>query len=156
MIQEFLKYIAIYASSMFKFILGPALGTGFGFSFWITGFLTAAGMMTSVFLFSSLLGKTIHCWIMRTFFKDKRRFNKRTRKTVKIWRNYGLKGVAFLTPIVFTPIGGTILATSFGEHRKKIFKYMLVSAVFWGFIISFALATFNLQIQNILISLKVH
>jgi hypothetical protein len=154
MIHEVLEYLAVFASSMFKFILGPILGKGFGLTFWETALLTAGGMMASVFLFSSILGRRIHCWIMRTFFKEKKLFSKRSRKTVRIWRTYGLKGVAFLTPVLFTPIGGTIVASSFGEHKRKIFKYMLLSAIFWGFIFSFVIV--SLKVENLFVALKIH
>jgi hypothetical protein len=62
---------------------------------------------------------------------------------VNIWRKYGLKGVAFFTPILLTPIGGTILAVSFGESKGKIFLYMLCSAIFWGIILSVAVHYFG-------------
>ena|SRR6478736_1212818 len=145
MFAEVLEYLAVYASSMFKFIFGPLLGKGFGFTFWETAVLTILGMMTSVYLFSSLFGKRIHTWILKTFYKNRRLFTKRNRRTVKIWRSFGLAGVAFLTPILFTPIGGTLVATSFGEHRRRIFKYMLLSAIFWGFLISFAVISIEVE-----------
>jgi hypothetical protein len=59
---------------------------------------------------------------------------------------YGLLGVSLLTPVLFTPIGGTIVAASFGENRKRIFKYMLVSAVLWAVIFSFIISRFDLKI----------
>lgn len=143
--EEILKYFLIYLSSTFKFIGGPLLGMQLKYHFLITSALTVAGMMTSVYVFSSVLGKNIHGWLMKNFFRDRKLFSKKTRRTVRIWRAYGLKGVAFLTPVLFTPIGGTIVAASFGEHRARIFKYMLVSAIFWALIFSYTASRFNLE-----------
>jgi len=80
---------------------------------------------------------------MRLFNKNPRLFTKKNRRKVKIWRQYGLKGVAFLTPIIFSPIGGTMVANSFGESKKKIILYMFVSSVFWAFTLTFAVWFLN-------------
>jgi len=143
--EEILKYFLVYLSSTFKFIGGPALGKVFNMHFILTSVLTVAGMMTSVYVFSSLFGKRIHLWLMRNFYKDRKLFSKKNRRTVKLWRAYGLKGVAFLTPVLFTPIGGTIVATSFGEGRNRIFKYMLISAIFWGLFFSYISSRFDIN-----------
>jgi hypothetical protein len=91
-------------------------------------------MMTSVLIFS-LLGAGVRAKLFNR--KKKRRlFTSRNRRIVRIWCRYGLTGVAFLTPLIFTPILGTIIASSFGEPWKRIFVYMFVSAVFWGVVFS--------------------
>jgi len=137
------KYFTIFLLSMVKFIGGPIMGATFGFHWTITAFITVAGMMTSVVLFSAM-GRKARAWITGRFRRKRRRlFTPKNRRTVNIWRKYGLTGVAFLTPVIFTPIGGTILAVSFGESKGKIFLYMLCSAVFWGIILSAALHRFG-------------
>jgi hypothetical protein len=121
---------------MFKFILGPATGVLAGVSYAATVVLTAAGMMTSVFVFS-VFGERVRQWYYRRWAKkNERTFSKKKRTLVRVWRRYGMPGVAFLTPILLTPIGGTVLAVSFGENRWKIFVYMLVSSVFWSVVLS--------------------
>jgi hypothetical protein len=132
MIEDLLKYLAVYSLSMLKFIGGPLLGINSGLSFIETALFTSLGMMTSVILFTSILGDRFHFWFLRIFNKNHKLFTKKNRTKVRIWRNYGMKGVAFLTPIIFSPIGGTIVANSFGESRSKIYFYMLLSAVFWS------------------------
>ena len=119
---------------MFKFIGGPLSGTAFGLGWLETCVFTVLGMMTSVLIFS-LLGAGVRAKLFNR--KKKRRlFTSRNRRIVRIWSRYGLTGVAFLTPLIFTPILGTIIASSFGEPWKRIFVYMLVSAVFWGVVFS--------------------
>ncbi len=59
-------------------------------------------------------------------------FSKRSRKFVRIWRKYGLIGVAFLTPVLFSIPIGTIIANSFENNKQKIFVYMFLSIVFWS------------------------
>jgi ABC-type sulfate transport system permease subunit len=45
-------------------------------------------------------------------------------------------GVAMLTPVILSPIGGTIIAVSFGEDKWRIFIYMLLSSILWSLILS--------------------
>ena len=56
---------------------------------------------------------------------------------VKLWRKRGMLGVAFLTPVLFSPIIGTMIAISFGEQKRNIIIKMLISAIFLGTIFSF-------------------
>ncbi len=130
MLEQAAKYLTVFLSSMVKFIGGPLSGTAFGLSWIETCIFTVLGMMTSVLIFS-LLGATIRSRFCKR--KKKRRvFTSRNRRIVYIWRRYGLAGVAFLTPLLLSPILGTVVAASFGEPWRRIFVYMLFSAVFWG------------------------
>ncbi len=78
---------------------------------------------------------------MRKIFGARKRkvFTKRNRQFVKIWNAYGVAGVAFFTPLLLTPIGGAILANAFGGRQLTIFKYMMISALFWSFVITYIL-----------------
>lgn len=132
------KYLAAIAGSTFKFIFGPLAGIGSGLSFWETYLCTVIGMMTTVLVLSSI-GTPARAWLIHKLTsrsKKKKVFNRRNRQIVKIWSKYGMRGVAFFTPLLLTPPGGTLIAISFGETRQKIVVYMLVSAIFWGALIT--------------------
>lgn len=131
------KYFSIYFLSMLKFIAGPLIGLATGTSVWETSILTILGMMTSVLLFS-FIGKIFRERVIKRFFKKKKVFSRKTRRFVALWQQYGIMGISFLTPILFTPIGGTILITSLSglQQKRKMFTYMLLSASFWSFTLS--------------------
>lgn len=57
-----------------------------------------------------------------------------TRRTAVLIRKYGLGGVAFLTPLFLTPIGGTIIAVGMGKPKNKIIVFMLISAIGWALV----------------------
>ena len=135
MFEQVAKYFTVFLSSMVKFIGGPLSGTAFGLSWVETCVFTVLGMMTSVLIFS-LLGAGVRSRLFNRRKKKRKLFTTRNRRIVRIWRRYGLSGVAFLTPLIFSPILGTIVAASFGEPWKRIFVYMFVSAVFWGVVFS--------------------
>ncbi|MFB9863372.1 hypothetical protein ACFFMH_08860 [Rufibacter immobilis] len=110
-----------------------------GLSFGATMALTVAGMMTSVFLFS-LIGTAVHNrYVERQRAKNKPMFSKKNRRIVSVWKRFGMSGIAFLTPILLSPVVGTVLATVLGVSKSRIMLHMLWSAVFWGFALTFTL-----------------
>lgn len=62
----------------------------------------------------------------------KKIFTPRNRKLVKIWRKYGLFGIAFLTPVFLSIPIGTVIANSLVDNRRKIIIYMFFSLLFWS------------------------
>lgn len=136
MFSELARYLAVFFTSMFKFGLAPFVGVGAELSFLETSLFTVTGMMTSVLLFS-FLGQKVKDYFFRNFRPNRKLFTSKNRRIIKLWRKHGLKGVAFLTPVLFSPVVGTILASSFGESRKRIFFYMLGSSIFWALFLTF-------------------
>lgn len=65
----------------------------------------------------------------------KKIFTKRNRRIVKIWKKFGLAGIAFITPCIISIPVGTIIANALESKRKKVFVYMFISVVFWSFVI---------------------
>ncbi len=130
-----MKYLLVYLISMFKFVGGPVLGTSWGLSAIEASLLTILGMMTTVFVIS-YFGIRLRHWIQQKYGKKKKIFSRRNRRIVYVWRHYGEFGVSFFTPVIFSPILGTLIITTLGGRRKKVFTYMLISAVFWAFILS--------------------
>ncbi len=143
--NTFWQYFTVYSSSMVKFIFGPLAGAGFGLPAWITALLTVAGMMTAVVV-CTYTGSPLRNWFLQRFFPNRKLFTKRNRLIVRIWRKYGIFGVAALSPLTFTPIGGTLIAVSFGERKSKILIFMLISAFFWGFVFSFAVSFLGTEV----------
>jgi uncharacterized membrane protein len=136
------KYLTVYLISTIKFIGGPLSGVASGLTWVETFIFTVLGMMTTVLLLS-LLGENARKRLLKKFSKKKKLFTPKNRRMVKMWRRYGLKGVAFLTPVFLSPIIGTVMAISFGEPTKRIFFYMLGSALFWGVIFSLFINELN-------------
>jgi uncharacterized membrane protein len=127
------KYLVVIGSSMLKFILGPITGFPLGMTYLETYACTVAGMMATVLLLT-YLGLPIRQWVAKHWASRSQRktFTPRNRRIVRIWTRYGMKGVAFLTPLLFSPPLGTLIAVSFGERPDRIVGYMLASAIFWG------------------------
>jgi len=135
MLEELTKFFSILLLTMLKFIAGPVGGYAAGYTFIKTVLVTVFGMMTSVGLFT-YFGTFLREKVLSRFIKNRNKFTKRNRKFVKVWSRYGVIGVAVLTPILLTPIGGTLLLTAFRTPKSMIMIYMTISALFWALVIS--------------------
>lgn len=131
MVTDLMKYIIVYLISMFKFIGGPAFGAAYDLNLAGIVFMSVLGMMTTVVIIS-FFGIRLRNWMQKQFRHDKKTFTRRNRRIVRIWRGYGEFGVSFFTPVLFSPIVGTLIVTALGGKRNKVFMYMLISAIFWA------------------------
>jgi hypothetical protein len=135
--ETILKIFWVYVFSMFKFILGPLGGFAARLHIIITILITIAGMMTVVFVFT-FSGTWFKERIINRYFikKKKNKFSANNKRFVTVWKKYGLAGVAALTPVILTPVGGTLLALSSGSPKDKIIYYMFISACVWAVILT--------------------
>ncbi len=133
MLPSLLKYASVFAIGMFKFVAAPIAGVAAGLPMMVIWALSVAGMMTTVILISGV-GQA---WALhlrrRRQLKGKPLFSRRSRTVVRIYRRFGMVGIAFLTPILFSPVGGTVIATQLHVPRWRILLHMSWSAVLWGF-----------------------
>ena len=128
--------LTIYVLCMFKIIFGPTMGYAAGLSPLLTVIITVSGMMTTVLLFT-FFGEKVREKILRRYLKPKKVFTPKNRRFVKIWRKYGELGISFLTPILLSPPGGSIIAMALGGSRKKTIGYMFLWSVVWSTIITY-------------------
>jgi hypothetical protein len=131
--MNWFSYLSVIGVSMLKFVFGPVSGMALGLLWYETFLCTILGMMATVFgmTFLSNFFRRIE---IRFFLKSKKKtpFNKRNRWAIKVRQRLGMWGVALLTPILFTPPIGAILALAFRYPKGEIFYKMLISALIWG------------------------
>jgi uncharacterized membrane protein len=136
--MPFGKYFTVIALTALKFFNGPIAGIVMDLTWYETAVCSIIGMMLMVTLMT-FLGKQVQVWISNYRKTKPKLFSKRSRFAVKIWLKLGIWGIACFTPLFFTPIGGTLLALSFKVPIPKILFSMLVFAVFWGIVLTFAI-----------------
>ena len=135
-----MKLASVFLLSTVKFLGGPLAGNSMGLGFWPTLLLTVAGMMTSVFIISGVGRRWVRHKQHQRRLRREPMFSKRSRNIIKVFKKFGMGGIAFLTPVLLSPIGGTVIATLLGVPRQRIMLHMLWSAVLWGGILTMASA----------------
>jgi len=136
--MHFAKYVSVIIASTIKFIGGPLTGATLGLSWFETAICTTIGMMLSVIAIT-YAGAAIQALVDRFRKERPRRFTSRTRLAIRVWKRFGLMGIALLTPLILTPIGGTALAVSFRVGRGQLLLYMLISGICWAIIQTLAI-----------------
>jgi uncharacterized membrane protein len=131
-----IKYLSVVLAAALKFFAGPITGLALGLTWYETALCSAVGMMLAV-MATTYIGKGIQTLIQRWRKVPPRRFSKSSRRAVRIWKRFGIIGIAILTPLLFTPIGGTIIAVAFRVQRQSIFFWMLMSGLCVGSILSY-------------------
>lgn len=129
-----MKALTVFLLSMLKFILGPMTGLALGLHVITTTLATIGGMMMSVVVFT-FFGEWLRSAALRTFYRNRKKFTPRSRR-IAAWRKYGLTGIALLTPLLLTPIGGTLLAVGATKSKGRILVAMLISATGWSVLLN--------------------
>jgi hypothetical protein len=129
--MPFGKYFAVMLATALKYIAGPITGFSLGLTWYETLVFSWLGFMLTVIIIVSI-GKFLVAWIA-SFRKTKPLvFSKRARYAVGIWQKFGIKGIAALTPLFFTPIGGSLLSLSFKVPLPRILFFMAISGLIWS------------------------
>ncbi|WP_026629632.1 hypothetical protein [Dyadobacter alkalitolerans] len=131
-----LKYLSVALASTLKFFGGPIAGVVLKLTWLETAICSAIGMMFSVFVLT-YVGGAIQNFIKQRRKTPPKKFSRTNRIAVNIWKRFGIIGIAFLTPPLFTPLFGPILAVAFKAPRPAIFLWMSASAIIWGLAISY-------------------
>ncbi|MCE7043126.1 hypothetical protein [Dyadobacter sp. CY312] len=131
-----LKYLSVALASTLKFFGGPITGVILKLSWLETAIFSAVGMMFSVVLLT-YAGKGVQELVKKYKKTPSKKFSRSNRMAVKIWKKFGIIGIAFLTPPLFTPLFGPLLAVAFRVPRTSIFLWMTISAIIWGLAISY-------------------
>ena len=75
-------------------------------------------------------------------------FTKTSRLAVKTWKRFGIWGIAILTPIILSPVGGSLIAVSFRVKTSKIVSYMALAHFVAAILFSFMFIEFKEIIQT--------
>ena len=126
-------YFAVMAASSIKFVAGPITGFGIGLSMLETILCTWAGMMTTVTIMLTI-GRFLVQQISKLRVQKPTLFSGRARYAVRVWQRFGIIGIAVMTPLLFTPIGGSLLALSFKVPTLRVLFFMALSGIFWAIV----------------------
>ena len=140
---EWGQIISVFIASALKLgIVGVPMAAAFKFSFLKTLLVCGSGGIFGSFVFGYLSAEVLVLWdwLMKKFYpnrKKKKRFTKTNRLLVRIKKYFGIKGIAFISPLFLSSPLGSFVAIEFFRERHKTVLYMSVSAVLWTVILYF-------------------
>lgn len=85
-----------------------------------------------------LLTDKIKQWMQMRNEKNPEKAKKREERAGRVWKKYGLPGLALISPILIGSHLGAVLAISFGGTKKQIAFWMTASIFIWAVITGIA------------------
>ena len=141
--EKLLQILLIVILSATKFLTAPITSLNIGFGYLETLVITTLGGLVGVFFFfylSSaimlLIAKMASQFSKGKKPKKKKSFTWKNKIIVRIKRDYGLIGLAAITPTFLSIPVGTFLAARYFDDQKKVLTYLSASVIVWSVIVS--------------------
>lgn len=141
--EKILQILLVIILSATKFLSAPITSLNIGFGYLETLVITTVGGLIGVVFFfylSSaimlLLSKIGAKWGKKKPLKPKKKFTWKNKMIIHIKREYGLIGLAALTPTLLSIPLGTFLAARYFPDKKKVIGYLSASVIVWSVIVS--------------------
>ena len=132
--NQLLKLLSTAAAGALDVWVGIITGVALGLSAFSSGAASIAGAVVGVALVVALGGR------MRDLIYRSRRLARRRERIERVWRRYGLPGVALQAPLLTGPLLATLLALALGAPPRPLLLWMLASVVLWGAVLTGATA----------------
>ena len=132
--NQLLKLLSTAAAGAFDVWVGIITGLALGLSPALSGAISVAGAVVGVTLVVAAGGRLRHL-IYRSS-----RLAKRRERIERVWKRYGIPGVALQAPLLTGPLLATLLALALGAPPRPLLLWMLASVVLWGAVLAGAAA----------------
>lgn len=143
MVEKVLQILLVVILSATKFLSAPITSLNIGFSYLETLLITSIGGLVGVifFYYVSSAIMLLFAKISSRFTKGKppkkkKKFTWKNKMIIHIKREYGLIGLAAITPTLLSIPVGTFLAARYFANTKKVIAYLSASVVVWSVIVS--------------------
>lgn len=146
-LSDWAQIAIIVLVSIFKYGIGIFTAINSSLGFWTSIVSNMIGGGIGVFMFT-YLGSFIKKIYIKFRYKNKKPiiFNKWNRFLIRFRRNFGLIGIAILSPIILTIPVGVILSLQITDNKVKIFFYIFSGCLIWSWIFFLIHHFFNIKI----------
>ncbi len=129
-----LKLLSTAAAGALDVWVGIITGVALGFPPALSGAVSIASALVGVTLVV-VAGERLQRLIYRS-----RRLAKRRERVERVWKRYGIPGLALQAPLLTGPLLATVLALGLGAPPRLLLGWMIASIVLWGAAITGAAA----------------
>ncbi len=147
--EKALQVLLVLLLSSTKFLTAPITALNIGFGYVQTLLLTTFGGIMGVLFFyflSSAMMVFVHKFNARfrpnRVVKKKRSFTWKNRLIVRVKRDYGIIGLAAITPTMLSIPVGTFLAARFFDNPREVLPYLIISVMCWSVLVSSVVVMF--------------
>ena len=128
--NQLLKLLSTAAAGALDVWVGIITGVAVGLSPTLSGAVSIASALAGVTLVVAVGGR------LQQLVYRSRRLAKRRERVERIWKRYGIPGLALQAPLLTGPILATLLALTLGAPPRPLLLWMLASVVFWGVVLT--------------------
>jgi putative small multi-drug export protein len=129
-VNQLLKLLSTAAAGALDVWVGIITGVAVGLSPTLSGAVSIASALAGVTLVVAVGGR------LQQLVYRSRRLAKRRERVERIWKRYGIPGLALQAPLLTGPILATLLALTLGAPPRALLLWMLASVVFWGVVLT--------------------
>jgi len=129
-VDQVVKLLSTAAAGALDVWVGIVAGLALGLPPVLSGAASMAGAVVGVTLVVALGGR------LRELVYRSRRLARRRERIERVWKRYGIPGVALQAPLLTGPLLATLLALALGAPPRPLLLWMLASVVFWGAVIT--------------------
>ncbi|MDP9411833.1 MAG: small multi-drug export protein [Actinomycetota bacterium] len=129
-----LKLLSTAAAGALDVWVGIITGVALGLPPALSGAVSIASAVVGVTLVV-VAGERLQQLIYRS-----RRLARRRERVERVWKRYGIPGVALQAPLLTGPLLATLLALALGAPPRPLLGWMIASIVLWGAAITGAAA----------------
>lgn len=141
--EKILQILLVVILSATKFLTAPITSLNIGFGYLETLLITTLGGLFGVFFFF-YVSSAIMLFISKVSSrfskgkppKKKKKFTWKNKMIIHVKREYGLIGLAAITPTLLSIPVGTFLAARYFSDQKKVIIYLSASVIVWSVIVS--------------------
>jgi len=128
-IPEWLQYISLFLSSMLKSYTGSIASAVFNHNYFEMLLINFSAVIVSILLTYQFRKQLLSLFQKRS--KSKNGYSKKLKKAMIWWKNYGIYGIAVISPVLISIPIGVIVSAHFKTSKKMILTTISISAFIW-------------------------
>ena len=128
--NQLLKLLSTAAAGALDVWVGIITGVAVGLSPALSGAVSITSALAGVTLVVAVGGR------LQQLIYRSRHLAKRRERVERVWKRYGIPGLALQAPLLTGPILATLLALTLGAPPRPLLLWMLASVVFWGVVLT--------------------
>jgi hypothetical protein len=129
-VNEVLKLLSTAAAGALDVWVGIITGVALGLSPALSGAVSIASAIVGVTLGVAAGGR------LQQLIYRSRRLAKRRERIERVWKRYGIPGLALQAPLLTGPLLATLLALTLCAPPRPLLLWMLASVVIWGVVLT--------------------